>query len=123
MEALFFVGYILAFTLLVVIVYRVKVLGFKSYFRNITEFVGREKSFFYEINAFFLALFSLIAPIILFVYPSCFELATDGLETTNILLVIISLIIYLASMLAGFYYLIYVLGKMWKSRKDKKRST
>ena len=122
MEALFFVGYILAFALLVIIIYRVKVLGFKSYFHNITEFVGREKNLFFEINHFCLVLTSLLAPIILFVYPSYFEQATDGFETTKILLVTISFIIYLTSMLAGFYHLIYVLGKMWKSRKDKKRS-
>jgi hypothetical protein len=122
METLFLIGYVLALPLLVLIAYRVKVLGFKSYFHNITEFVCREKSFFYEINAFILALFSLLAPIILFVYPSFFELATDGFETTNILLLTISFIIYLASMLAGFYHILFVLGKMWKSRKDKKRS-
>jgi hypothetical protein len=122
MEVLFFVGYILAFALLVLIVYGVKVLGFKSYFHNITEFVGREKNLFCEINHFCLVSTSLLAPVILLAYPSYFELATDGLETTRILLVTISLIIYLASMLAGFYHLIFVLGKMWKSRKDKKRS-
>jgi hypothetical protein len=122
MEALFFVGYILAFILLVLIVYRVKVLGFKSCFHNITEFVGREKNLFFEINHFCLVLASLLAPVILFVYPSYFEQATDGFETTKILLVTISFIIYLTSMLAGFYHLVYVLGRMWISGKDKKRS-
>ena len=122
METLFFIGYVIAVPLLVLIIYRLKVLGFKSYFHNIAEFVGREKNLFFEINHFCLVFTSLLAPVILFVYPSYFEQATDGFETTKILLVTISFIIYLASMLAGFYHLIYVLGKMWISRKDKKRS-
>ena len=123
MDTLFLFGYILALILLAVIVYRVKVLGFKSYFRNIAEFVGREKNLFSEINYFCLALSSLLAPIILFAYPSFVEQFPDGFETTKILLLhLIFFFIYIAAIFAGFYHLIYVLNKMWKSRKDKKRS-
>ena len=123
MDTLFLIGYILAPSLLAVIVYRVKVLGFKSYFHNITEFVGREKNLFFEINSFCLALSSLLAPIILFAYPSFVDRFPDAFETTKIILLhIIALFMYCAAMFAGFYHLVYVLPKIWKSRKDKKRS-
>ena len=123
METFFLVGYILAPSLLAVIVYRVKVLGFKSYFHNITEFVGREKNLFFEINSFCLALSSLLAPIILIAYPSFVDRFPDVFETTKILLLhIIVFIIYIAAMFAGFYHFIYVLPKIWKSRKVQKKT-
>ena len=123
MDIFFLIGYVIALPLLVIIIYRVKVLGFKSYFRNITEFVGREKNLFSEINHFCLALTSLLAPIILFAYPSFVERFPDSFESTKILLLhTIGFINYIVAMLAAFYHLIYVLNKMWNSRKDKKRS-
>ncbi len=73
MGILFLIGYFLALNKLAVIVYRVKVLGFKSYFHEITEFVGIEKKLFFEINSFCFVLFSLFAPIILFSYPLLVE--------------------------------------------------
>ena len=123
METLFLIGYILAPILLAVIVYRVKVLGFKSSFHKITEFVGSEKNLLSEINSFCLVLSSLLAPIILIAYPSFVELFPDVFGTTKILLLnIIAFIFYIAAMFAGFYFLIYVLHTIWKSRKDKKKS-
>jgi hypothetical protein len=123
MDILFLIGYIIALPLLGLIVYRLKVLGFKSYFRNVTEFVGTEKNLFSEINHFCLALTSLLAPIILFAYPSFVEQYPESFETTrNLLLNVTALSIYIAAIFAGFYYIVYVLGKMWKSWKDKKSS-
>jgi len=72
METLFFIGYVIAVPLLVLIIYRLKVLGFKSYFHNIAEFVGREKNLFFEINHFCLVFTSLLAPVILFAACACY---------------------------------------------------
>ena len=73
-DILFFIGFIIAIFLLVRIVYRIIVSGFKSYFHDIihaiTEVTGREKNIFYKINSYTLIVFGLLAPIILFAYPS-----------------------------------------------------
>jgi hypothetical protein len=128
MEILFIIGYVLALNQLALIVYRVKVLGFKSYFHKITEFVGIEKKLFFEINSFFFVLFSLFTPIILASYPSLVVewwsnwVVPDDFETLAILLRIIAFIIYIAAITAGFFHLPFFLSIMWKSGKDKKRS-
>jgi hypothetical protein len=127
MKILFLIGYFLALHQLAVIAYRVKVLGFKSYFHKITEFVGIEKKLFLEINSFCFVLFSLFTPIILFSYPLLIEwwgswIVPEDFETLIILLRIIALIIYIAAIVAGFSRLPFFLSIMWKSGKDKKRS-
>jgi len=125
-DILFLVGFIIAILILVRIVYRIIVSGFKSYFhdliRAITETTGREKNIFYKINSYTLIVFGLLAPIILFAYPLFIERFPDWLETSkNFLLHVIALLIYLAAMLGGFYHLCYALRNILKSRKDKKR--
>ena len=125
-DILFLIGFIIAIIILVRIVYRIIVSGFKSYFNDlfytITEVTGREKNIFYKINSYTLIVFGLIAPIILFAYPPFIERFPDWLETSkNFLLHVIALLIYLAAMLGGFYHVILILHKIWKSRKNKKR--
>ena len=125
-DILFLVGFIIAIIILVRIVYRIIVSGFKSYFhdliRAITETTGREKNIFYKINSYTLIVFGLLAPIILFAYPPFIERFPDWLETSkNFLLHVVALLIYLAAMLGGFYHVVLILHKIWKSRKDKKR--
>ena len=122
MDTLFFIGYIFALSLLAMIVYRLKVLGFKSYFRGITEFVVKEKDLFSEINYFCLALSSLLAPIILFAYPKFIDRFPDDFETSeNFLLHVIALIIYIAALLGCFHHLCYVLRNILKARNDQKK--
>ena len=125
-DLLFRIGYILTVGILLTIARRVKVSGFKSYFhdlvRAITETAGREKNIFYKINSYTLIVFGLLAPIILFAYPSFIERFPDWFGTsTNYLLHVIALLIYLAAMLGGFYHVALILQKIWKSRNDKKR--
>ena len=125
-DILFFIGFIIAIFLLVRIVYRIIVSGFKSYFHDIihaiTEVTGREKNIFYKINSYTLIVFGLLAPIILFAYPKFVDRFPDEFESSeNFLLHVIALLIYLAAMLGGFYHVILIFHKIWKSRKDKKR--
>ena len=127
MKILFIIGYFLALNQLAKTVYRVKVLGFKSYFHFLTEFVDIEKKLFFEINSFSFVLFSLFAPIILFSYPllihgSASWLVPDDFDTLKILRDIIAIIIYIAAIIAGFANLPFFLSIMWKSGKDKKIS-
>ncbi len=126
LDVLFVIGFIIAIIILARIVYRIIVSGFKSYFHDlihaITETAGREKNIFYKINSYTLIVFGLLAPIILFAYPSFIERFPDWFGTsTNYLLHVIALLIYLAAMLGGVYHVALILQKIWKSRNDKKR--
>ena len=122
-DILFLVGFIIAILILVRIVYRIIVSGFKSYFhdliRAITETTGREKNIFYKINSYTLIVFGLLAPIILFAYPKFVERFPDDFETSeNFLLHVIAFIIYITAMLGCFHHLCYVFRNILKSRKD-----
>ncbi len=126
-DTIFLVGYIIAIAILVLHAYRMRVLGFKSYFHNlanrITEVVGGEKGIFYKINAYCLIVFGLLAPIILFAFP-LFEFV-DHLEVWETasdfeIRAIGAIIIYFPAMIAGFCHVIYILCIIWKFRKDQK---
>ena len=127
MNILFIVGYVLALNKLAMIGYKVKVLGFKSYFHEITEFVGREKKFFFEINSFCFILCLELSPLILLSYPLLIEwwgswIVPDDFETYVIIVRIIAFIIYIGALIAGFFQLPFFLRMMWKSGKDKENS-
>ncbi len=123
-DILFLIGFIIAIIILVRIVYRIIVSGFKSYFHDlihaITEVTGIEKNIFYKINSYTLVVFGLLAPIILFAYPSFIERFPDWVGN-SFLLHVIAFLIYFAAMLGGGgYHVIFILHKIWKTRKDKK---
>ncbi len=126
LDVLFVIGFVIAIIILARIVYRIIASGFKSYFNGlihaITEIAGREKNIFYKINSYTLIVFGLLAPIILFAYPSFIERFPDWFGTSkNFLLHVIALLIYLAAMLGGVYHIAIILQKIWKSRNDKRR--
>jgi hypothetical protein len=127
MNIIFIVGYVLALNKLAMIGYNLKVLGFKSCFHELAEFVGTEKSLFYKINSFCYLLCSELSPIILLSYPlliECWESWTvpDDLMFYFISLKIIAFILYIAVLITGFIHLPFFLSVMWKSGKDKKNS-
>ena len=124
---LYRIGYIITICILLTIARRVKASGLKGYFHDLTndltEILGREKSLFYKMNSFCLVASGLLAPVILIAFPKFANRYPDLFESSkNVLLHVIALIIYIAALLGGFYHIIFVLGKMWISRKDKKRS-
>jgi hypothetical protein len=127
MNILVLIGFVLALNKLAVTAYKIKVSGFKSFFHEITEFVGSEKKFFFEINSFCFVLCLELSPLILLSYPLLIEwwgrwIVPDDLETFVIILRIIAFTIYIAALIAGFFQLPFFLRMMWKSGKDKKNS-
>ncbi|MDR4497637.1 MAG: hypothetical protein MRK02_06915 [Candidatus Scalindua sp.] len=125
-DTFFVIGYILATILIISIAYRVKVWGFKFCFHelthDITEVVGREKGIWNKINPYCLIVSWLLAPIILYAYPSFVEQFPDVFETANhFLLHAIVVIIYIAAMLGGFHHLGYIIRDIWQFRKEQKK--
>ena len=125
-DTIFIIGYILASILVVSIAYRVKVWGFKFCFHELTddiaEVVGRGKGIMSKINPYCLIVSWLLAPIVLYAYPSFVDRFSDVFETTNhFLLHAIVIIIYIAAMFGGFHHLGYIIRDIWKSRKEQKK--
>jgi hypothetical protein len=124
MNILFLIGYVLALNKLAIIVYKMKVLGFKYCFHEITEFVGIEKKLFHKINSFFFILCSELSPIILFSYPLLMKwwgswIVPDDLMIHFTSLRTIAFILYIAALITGFFYLLFFLRVMWKYGKGK----
>ena len=125
MNIIFLVGYVLALNKLAIVVYKMKILGLKSYFHEIIEFVGIEKKLLHKTNSFCFILCSELLPIILFFYPLLMKwwgswIVPDDLMFYFISLRTISIILYIAALITGFFHLPFFLRVMWKYVKDKK---